>query len=70
VPIHCAKSDQKNVQNNFLFMAGKNITTTRDSGVWFIDSGATQDMKSSKKFMSNFKIISPIDIHLAVQRIV
>ena len=48
----------------FLFMAGKNISTTRDSVVWFIDSGATQHMTSLKKFMSNFKIISPSDIHL------
>ena len=30
-----------------------------------VDSGATQHMTSSKKFMRNYKVFSPIDVHLA-----
>lgn len=38
---------------------------SKSSEVWLVDSGATQHMTSSKKFMRNFKTITPRDVHLA-----
>ena len=64
------KSHEENGKNHYLFMAKKSIAQKSNDQVWYIDSGATQHMTSSKKFMSNYKNISPIDIHLADQRIV
>ena len=47
----------------FLFLVGDSISKSSD--VWLVDSGATQHMTSTKKFMKNYKEISPVDVHLA-----
>ena len=40
-------------------------TSAKSSDIWLVDSGATQNMTCSKKFMTNYKVFSPIDVHLA-----
>ncbi|KAG6590559.1 gag-pol polyprotein [Phytophthora cinnamomi] len=50
---------------DFLFSVGGGSNTTKSNEVWLVDSGATQHMTSSKKFMRNYKKISPVDVHLA-----
>ncbi|KAJ8566600.1 hypothetical protein ON010_g6522 [Phytophthora cinnamomi] len=50
---------------DFLFSVGGGSNTTKSNEVWLVDSGATQHMTSSKKFMKNNKKISPVDVHLA-----
>ncbi|KAG6590647.1 Gag-Pol polyprotein [Phytophthora cinnamomi] len=50
---------------DFLFSVGGVAPTTKSNEVWLVDSGATQHMTSSKKFMRNYKKISPVDVHLA-----
>ena len=52
---------------DFLFSVGGEATT---SEMWLVDSGATQHMTSSQKFMRNYKKISPVDVHLADDGIV
>ncbi|KAG6578271.1 Copia proteinlike [Phytophthora cinnamomi] len=50
---------------DFLFSVGGGSNTTKSNEVWLVDSGATQHMTSSKKFMRIYKKISPVDVHLA-----
>uniref|UniRef100_H3H6I2 Retrovirus-related Pol polyprotein from transposon TNT 1-94-like beta-barrel domain-containing protein n=1 Tax=Phytophthora ramorum TaxID=164328 RepID=H3H6I2_PHYRM len=33
--------------------------------MWLVDSGATQHMTSSNKYMRNYKTMAPVDVHLA-----
>uniref|UniRef100_H3H4L4 Retrovirus-related Pol polyprotein from transposon TNT 1-94-like beta-barrel domain-containing protein n=1 Tax=Phytophthora ramorum TaxID=164328 RepID=H3H4L4_PHYRM len=33
--------------------------------MWLVDSGATQHMTSSNKYMRNYKKMAPVDVHLA-----
>ncbi|CEG43591.1 gag-pol polyprotein [Plasmopara halstedii] len=48
-----------------LFAIGGSSDSVQANDVWLVDSGATQHMTSSKKFMRNHKAFSPIDVHLA-----
>ena len=50
---------------DFLFSVGGNSRTAKSSCEWLVDSGATQHMAFSRKFMINYKDISPVDVHLA-----
>jgi len=50
---------------DYLFAVGVNTAAAKSSGVWLVDSGATQHMTYSKEFMTNFKNITPVDVHLA-----
>ncbi|KAG3058277.1 hypothetical protein PI125_g25259 [Phytophthora idaei] len=50
---------------DYLFSVGGNTGVSKSSGVWLVDSGATQHMTSSKKYMKNYKKIYPVDVHLA-----
>uniref|UniRef100_A0AAV1TL77 CCHC-type domain-containing protein n=1 Tax=Peronospora matthiolae TaxID=2874970 RepID=A0AAV1TL77_9STRA len=47
----------------YLFSVGGEVA--KSSNVWLVDSGATQHMTSSKKFMKNYKVFNPADVHLA-----
>uniref|UniRef100_A0AAV1UHD7 Retrovirus-related Pol polyprotein from transposon TNT 1-94-like beta-barrel domain-containing protein n=1 Tax=Peronospora matthiolae TaxID=2874970 RepID=A0AAV1UHD7_9STRA len=48
---------------DYLFSVGGEVA--KSSNVWLVDSGATQHMTSSKKFMKNYKVFNPVDVHLA-----
>uniref|UniRef100_A0AAV1V0D7 Retrovirus-related Pol polyprotein from transposon TNT 1-94-like beta-barrel domain-containing protein n=1 Tax=Peronospora matthiolae TaxID=2874970 RepID=A0AAV1V0D7_9STRA len=48
---------------DYLFSVGDEVA--KSSNVWLYDSGATQHMTSSKKFMKNYKVSNPVDVHLA-----
>ncbi|KAG3230570.1 hypothetical protein PI124_g24332 [Phytophthora idaei] len=50
---------------DYLFSVGRTSSTAKSSDMWLVDSGATQHMTSSKKYMRNYKTISPVDVHLA-----
>ncbi|KAG2758603.1 hypothetical protein Pcac1_g29276 [Phytophthora cactorum] len=50
---------------DFLFSVGSNKDVSKSSGMWLVDSGATQHMTYSKEYMKNFKKITPVDVHLA-----
>ncbi|KAG2892077.1 hypothetical protein PC119_g24453 [Phytophthora cactorum] len=50
---------------NYLFSVGGNTGVSKSSGVWLVDSGATQHMTYSKEYMKKYKKISPVDVHLA-----
>ncbi|KAG6615828.1 retrovirus-related pol polyprotein from transposon tnt 1-94 [Phytophthora cinnamomi] len=50
---------------DFLFSVGGGSNTTKSNEVWLVDSGATQHMTSSKKFMRNPQEDPPVDVHLA-----
>uniref|UniRef100_A0AAV1T0R4 Retrovirus-related Pol polyprotein from transposon TNT 1-94-like beta-barrel domain-containing protein n=1 Tax=Peronospora matthiolae TaxID=2874970 RepID=A0AAV1T0R4_9STRA len=47
----------------YLFSVGGEVA--KSSNVWLVDSGATQHMTSSKKFMKNYKVFISVDVHLA-----
>uniref|UniRef100_A0AAV1V6I0 CCHC-type domain-containing protein n=1 Tax=Peronospora matthiolae TaxID=2874970 RepID=A0AAV1V6I0_9STRA len=53
---------------DYLFSVGGG--KTKSSYMWLVDSGATQHMTSSKKFMRNYKDFVPVDVHLADDGIV
>jgi len=44
---------------------GKGSSDGAKNPTWLIDSGATQHMSYSKRFMTKYKIIDPVDVHLA-----
>ena len=48
---------------DYLFSVGGEVA--KSSNVWLVDSGATQHMTSSKKFMKNYEVFDPVDVHLA-----
>ena len=48
---------------DYLFSGGGEVA--KSSNVWLVDSGAMQHMTSSKKFMKNYKVFNPVDVHLA-----
>ena len=50
---------------DFLFSVGGDTSATKSDCVWLVDSGATQHMTYSKEYMKNYKVISPVDVHLA-----
>ncbi|KAG3230939.1 hypothetical protein PI124_g23964 [Phytophthora idaei] len=50
---------------DYLFSVGGNTGVSKSTGVWLIDSGATQHMMYSFEYMKNYKMISPVDVHLA-----
>ncbi|CAH0473643.1 unnamed protein product [Peronospora belbahrii] len=49
---------------DYLFSVGGG-SSAKSSIVWLIDSGATQHMTCSKKFMKNYKTFDPVNVHLA-----
>ncbi|KAG3215583.1 Retrovirus-related Pol polyprotein from transposon TNT 1-94 [Phytophthora cactorum] len=49
---------------DYLFSVGRTSSTAKSSDMLLVDSGATQHMTSSKKYMGNYKTISPVDVHL------
>uniref|UniRef100_A0AAV1V1L6 Uncharacterized protein n=1 Tax=Peronospora matthiolae TaxID=2874970 RepID=A0AAV1V1L6_9STRA len=48
---------------DYLFSVGGEVA--KSSNVWLVDSGATQHMTSSKKYIKNYKVFIPVDVHLA-----
>ncbi|CEG41910.1 gag-pol polyprotein [Plasmopara halstedii] len=46
--------------NNYLFSIGGSSDSVKANDVWLVDSGATQHMTSSNKFMRNYKAFSPV----------
>lgn len=40
-------------------------SATKSSDDWLVDSGATQHRTYSKEYMTNYKKITPVDVHLA-----
>uniref|UniRef100_H3GZY1 CCHC-type domain-containing protein n=1 Tax=Phytophthora ramorum TaxID=164328 RepID=H3GZY1_PHYRM len=50
---------------DYLFSVGRTSSTAKPSDMWLIDSGATQHMTSSNKYMRNYKTMAPVDVHLA-----
>uniref|UniRef100_A0AAV1TGQ7 Retrovirus-related Pol polyprotein from transposon TNT 1-94-like beta-barrel domain-containing protein n=1 Tax=Peronospora matthiolae TaxID=2874970 RepID=A0AAV1TGQ7_9STRA len=48
---------------DYLFSVGGEVA--KSSNVWLVDLGATQHMTTSKKFMKNYKVFNPVDVHLA-----
>uniref|UniRef100_A0AAV1U9F8 CCHC-type domain-containing protein n=1 Tax=Peronospora matthiolae TaxID=2874970 RepID=A0AAV1U9F8_9STRA len=54
---------QEEELGDYLFSVG--IGKTKSSYMWLVDSGATQRMTISKKFMRNYKDFVPVDVHLA-----
>ncbi|KAF1316242.1 Integrase catalytic core protein, partial [Globisporangium splendens] len=60
--------NQDEDSGDFLFAVGKGSKGSGDGAknpTWLIDSGATQHMSYSKRFMINYKNIDPVDVHLA-----
>ena len=54
---------QEEELGDYLFLVGGN--ETKSSNMWLVDSGATQHMTSSKRFMRNYKEFGPVDVHIA-----
>uniref|UniRef100_H3H4T3 CCHC-type domain-containing protein n=1 Tax=Phytophthora ramorum TaxID=164328 RepID=H3H4T3_PHYRM len=50
---------------DYLFSVGRTSSTAKPSDMWLVDSGATQHMTSSNKYMRNYKTMAPVDVHLA-----
>uniref|UniRef100_H3H9F8 Integrase catalytic domain-containing protein n=1 Tax=Phytophthora ramorum TaxID=164328 RepID=H3H9F8_PHYRM len=50
---------------DYLFSVGRTSSTAKPSDMWLVDSGATQHMTSSNKYMRNYKKMAPVDVHLA-----
>ncbi|KAF1334706.1 Integrase catalytic core protein, partial [Globisporangium splendens] len=57
--------NQDEDSGDFLFAVGKGSGDGAKNPTWLIDSGATQHMSYSKRFMINYKNIDPVDVHLA-----
>ncbi|KAF1332521.1 reverse transcriptase, partial [Globisporangium splendens] len=57
--------NQDEDSGDFLFAAGKGSGDDAKNSTWLIDSGATQHMSYSKRFMTKYKTIDPVDVHLA-----
>lgn len=62
---HRANVAQNDDDGDYLFSVGWSKSADNAEEVWLVDSGATQHMTCSKKFMTNYKVFSPIDVHLA-----
>uniref|UniRef100_A0AAV1TVP6 Retrovirus-related Pol polyprotein from transposon TNT 1-94-like beta-barrel domain-containing protein n=1 Tax=Peronospora matthiolae TaxID=2874970 RepID=A0AAV1TVP6_9STRA len=60
---------QEEDSGDYLFSIGE-MTSGKSSGIWLVDSGATQHMTCSKKFMRNYKLFDAVDVHLADDGIV
>ena len=60
---------QENDSGDYLFSIG-GTDTIKSNNVWLVDSGATQHMTCSKTFMRNYKVFTPVDVHLADDGIV
>uniref|UniRef100_A0AAV1TPS2 Reverse transcriptase Ty1/copia-type domain-containing protein n=1 Tax=Peronospora matthiolae TaxID=2874970 RepID=A0AAV1TPS2_9STRA len=58
----CKRAQDEDL-GEYLFSVGGEVA--KSSNVWLIDSGATQHMTCSKKFMKNYKVFNPADVHLA-----
>uniref|UniRef100_H3H9D2 CCHC-type domain-containing protein n=1 Tax=Phytophthora ramorum TaxID=164328 RepID=H3H9D2_PHYRM len=50
---------------DYLFSVGRTSSAAKPSDMWLVDSGATQHMTSSNKYMRNYKKMAPVDVHLA-----
>uniref|UniRef100_H3H7L8 CCHC-type domain-containing protein n=1 Tax=Phytophthora ramorum TaxID=164328 RepID=H3H7L8_PHYRM len=50
---------------DYLFSVGRTSSAAKPSDMWLVDSGATQHMTSSSKYMRNYKKMAPVDVHLA-----
>uniref|UniRef100_H3H2R9 Retrovirus-related Pol polyprotein from transposon TNT 1-94-like beta-barrel domain-containing protein n=1 Tax=Phytophthora ramorum TaxID=164328 RepID=H3H2R9_PHYRM len=50
---------------DYVFSVGRTSSTAKPSAMWLVDSGATQHMTSSNKYMRNYKKMAPVDVHLA-----
>ncbi|KAF1332328.1 Integrase catalytic core protein, partial [Globisporangium splendens] len=57
--------NQDEDSGDFLFAVGKGSGDDAKNPTWLIDSGATQHMSYSKRFMTKYKTIDPVDVHLA-----
>ncbi|KAF1332517.1 reverse transcriptase, partial [Globisporangium splendens] len=57
--------NQDEDSGDFLFAVGKGSGDGAKNSTWLIDSGATQHMSYSKRFMTKYKTIDPVDVHLA-----
>ena len=51
--------------NDFIFAFGKESNYSNKNLAWLIDSVATQHMSCSKRLMTNYKTIDPVNVHLA-----
>uniref|UniRef100_A0AAV1TZT4 CCHC-type domain-containing protein n=1 Tax=Peronospora matthiolae TaxID=2874970 RepID=A0AAV1TZT4_9STRA len=60
---------QEEDSGDYLFSIGE-TTSAKSSGIWLVDSGATQHMTCSNKFMRNYKVFDAVDVHLADDGIV
>lgn len=60
---------QEDDSSNYLFPISEE-TSVKSSDIWLVDSGATQHMTCSKKFMRNYKVFDAGDVYLADDRIV
>uniref|UniRef100_A0AAV1UD57 Retrovirus-related Pol polyprotein from transposon TNT 1-94 n=1 Tax=Peronospora matthiolae TaxID=2874970 RepID=A0AAV1UD57_9STRA len=60
---------QEEDSGDCLFSIGE-TTSAKSSDIWLVDSGATQHMTCSKKFMRNYKGFDAVDVHLADDGIV
>uniref|UniRef100_A0AAV1UBU3 Retrovirus-related Pol polyprotein from transposon TNT 1-94-like beta-barrel domain-containing protein n=1 Tax=Peronospora matthiolae TaxID=2874970 RepID=A0AAV1UBU3_9STRA len=60
---------KKKTPGDYLFSIGE-TTSAKSSDIWLVDSGATQHMTCSKKFMRNYKGFDAVDVHLADDGIV
>uniref|UniRef100_A0AAV1UAV2 CCHC-type domain-containing protein n=1 Tax=Peronospora matthiolae TaxID=2874970 RepID=A0AAV1UAV2_9STRA len=64
-----ANITQEEDSGDYLFSIGE-TTSAKSSDIWLVDSGATQHMTCSKKFMRNYKVFDAVDVHLADDGIV
>ena len=51
--------------DEYLFSVGKIPGKSSQATAWLVDSGATQHMSHTNKFMKNYEKINPVDVHLA-----
>ena len=57
--------NQDEDSSDFLFANDKESDDDSKNPTWLIDSGATQHMSYSKRFMTKYKTIDPVDVYLA-----
>ena len=67
-PQRASVAQSEDHTGDYLFSVGDCIA--KSSCVWLVDSGTTQHMTYSKEYMRNYKVISPVDVHLADDGIV